>query len=124
MVVDHRDRQQRPREPSGDTPEAAGGQATQDDDAASASEQSGASEAPRRKRTARQEAMQVDSAKVMRTLVTAAIKRRLPRLIERLVKRQRTLMPRKGKRKRESDGSEQRGQRRAMRAGQSVIEHV
>ena len=101
--------------------------AARDDDAQEASEHGAASEAPKRKRTARQEALQVDGAKVMRAIVTAAVKRRLPKLVAKLVKRQRVTgaaceMGRK--RKREVTVSDQKGKRLAMRTGPTAIEHV
>ena len=69
----------------------------------------------------------MDGAKVMRAIVTAAVKRRMPQLIERAIKRHReeqTGGEAGGKRKRETGGSDQKGKRLALRSGPPAVEHV
>ena len=58
-----------------------------DDDATRADEQNSGQAIERRKRTSRQEALAVDGAKVMRVMVWAAIKRRMPQGLARALKR-------------------------------------
>jgi hypothetical protein len=66
----------------------------------------------------------VDGAKVLRSIVMAAMKRRLPQAIERML-RQKTQAGRgSGKRKRGDVGDEQGGKRLAMRAGSPAREHM
>ena len=80
--------------------------------------------AGKRKPTARQEALRVDGAKVLRTIVMAAMKRRLPQAVARMLRQKMQTESECGKRKRGDAGDEQKGKRLAMRAGPLASEHV
>ena len=75
-----------------------------DDGAGQAREQRAGQATGKRKLTSRQEALQVDGAKVLRTIVMAARKRRLPYVIERVLRQRTQAGKGDGKRKRGDTG--------------------
>ena len=68
----------------------------------------------------------VDGAKVLRSIVMAAMKRRLPQAIERVLRQKTPTGERRAGSGRGSEGmgGKQEGKRLAMRAGSPVREHV